>query len=136
MSIKWTSNRTSKYFKPEELLPHGFTDITVLDPILLKVIDEIRELLNVPCTINADGRNWCGFRTKDCPIGAPKSQHKQGKAADLHPIGMSAEKGREIIKEAISQGKLSEVGGIELNVSWIHVDIRPRINGKVLYFTA
>ena len=124
----------TRHFDKEELLPKGFEDASVLDPNLLLMIDEIRELLGVPCTINADGRNWCGYRTKDCPIGATHSQHKLGKAADLHPQGMSAEVARQKVKEAIKNGKLKYIGGIELDVSWLHVDCRDRINGKVIYF--
>ena len=124
----------TKHFDKEELLPKGFEDSSVLDSNLLLMIDEIRELLGVPCAINADGRNWCGYRTKECPIGAPHSQHKLGKAADLHPQGMSAEVARQKVKEAIDNGKLKYIGGIELDVSWLHVDCRDRVNGKVLYF--
>lgn len=130
----------TKYFKAEELLPKGVTDTSLLDPKLLQLIDEIRELLGVPCTINdyASGgtRQWCGLRTANCTIGAPKSKHRKGQAADLHPVGMTAEDARAIIKKAVSEGKLKNLGGIELEVSWVHCDTRPRINGKVLWFKA
>ena len=130
----------TKYFKAEELLPKGVTDTSLLDPKLLQLIDEIRELLGVPCTINdyATGgtRQWCGLRTAACTIGAPKSKHRTGQAADLHPEGMTAEKARAIIKKAVSEGKLKNLGGVELDVSWVHCDTRPRVNGKVLWFKA
>lgn len=130
----------SKYFKNEELLPRDVTDISKIDEKLLMTIDEIRELLGVPCTINnwksGGNREWCGLRTNRCTIGAVHSQHRLGKAADLHPVGMTADAARIILKKAISQGKLKYLGGVELNVSWVHVDVRPRINNKVKYFTA
>jgi uncharacterized protein YcbK (DUF882 family) len=130
----------SKYFKNEELLPSDVTDISKIDEKLLMTIDEIRELLGVPCTINnwksGGNREWCGLRTNRCAIGAVHSQHRLGKAADLHPVGMTADAARIILKKAISQGKLKYLGGVELNVSWVHVDVRPRINNKVKYFTA
>lgn len=130
----------TKYFKAEELLPKGVTDTTLLDPKLLQLIDEVREILGVPCSINnyAQGgtRQWCGLRTSACTEGAPKSQHRLGKAADLHPSGMSAEVARGKLKQAIAEGKLKNLGGVENNVSWLHVDIRPRVNGKVLWFNA
>lgn len=125
----------SRYFDWDELLPPGFEDTTVIDPNLLILIDQIRELLDVPCTINSGSRTLCGYRPKDCKIGAPKSMHKLGKAADLHPIGMSAEDGRTLIRKAVDAGGLPLLGGIELGVSWIHADCRPRVNGKVLYFS-
>lgn len=124
----------TKYFKASELLPNGFTDTSVLDAKLLVLIDQVRELLGVPCTINAKGRQYCGWRPQDCKIGAPKSMHKLGKAADLHPIGMSAEDARTIIRKAVACGMLPLLGGVEENVSWLHVDTRPRINGGVLWF--
>ncbi len=130
----------TKYFKAEELLPKGVTDTSLLDPKLLQLVDEIRELLGVPCTINnyASGgtRQWCGLRTPACTIGAPKSQHRLGKAADMHPIGMTAEEARTKIKEALAAGKLKNLGGVENAVSWLHIDCRPRVNGKVVWFNA
>ena len=30
------------------------------------------------------GEKWGGYRTQDCPIGAPKSAHKTGEAVDLY----------------------------------------------------
>lgn len=130
----------TKYFKAEELLPKGVTDTSLLDPKLLQLIDEIRELLGVPCTINdyASGgtRQWCGLRTPACTIGAPKSQHRLGKAADMHPIGMTAEQARVKVKKAVAEGKLKNLGGVEDGVSWLHVDVRPRVKGQVKWFTA
>ncbi|MFA5405010.1 MAG: D-Ala-D-Ala carboxypeptidase family metallohydrolase [Ignavibacteria bacterium] len=130
----------TKYFKSEELLPRGVTDTSLLDPKLLQLIDEIRELLGVPCTINnyASGgiRQWCGLRTTACKIGAARSQHRLGRAADLHPIGMTADEARAKIKKAVAEGKLKNLGGVENSVSWVHVDCRPRINGKVKWFNA
>ena len=49
---------------------------------------------------------------------------------------MSAEDGRTLIRKAVDAGGLQLLGGIELGVSWIHCDTRPRINNKVLYFSA
>jgi len=130
----------SKYFKAEELLPEGETNVKLIDQKLLDLIDEIRELLGVPCSINnyASGgdRQWCGLRTKKCTIGAPKSKHKLGQAADMHPSGMSAEVARAKVKEAVAAGKLKNLGGVELGVSWLHVDVRSRINNEVLWFKA
>ena len=130
----------SKHFKDYELLPKGETNLSLIDEKLLILIDKIRELLNVPCTINnynsGGDRQWCGLRTGACTIGAPKSQHKLGKAADLHPKGISAEDARVIIKKAVEAGLLPELGGVELGVSWLHVDVRPRVKGKVLWFKA
>lgn len=126
----------TRYFDAHELLPDGHTDADVLDPALLILIDQVRELLGVPCTINADGRQYCGWRPEDCPVGAKHSQHKLGKAADLHPQGMSAEVARHLIRKAVDAGMLPLLGAVEEGVSWVHVDVRDRINNKVLWFRA
>lgn len=130
----------SKYFKNHELLPKGFEDISVIDENLLMTIDQIREMIGLPMTINnwhtGGLRQWCGYRTKACKIGAKKSQHRLGKAADLHCASMSAEDMRTLVRKAIAEGGLAHIGGIEKDVNWLHVDVRPRINGKVLWFNA
>lgn len=128
------------HFDIEELLPKGVKDTSLLDPKLLQLIDEVRDLLGVPCTINnwAKGgdRQWCGLRTAECTIGAVHSQHRKGCAADLHPVGMTAEEARTKIKEALSRGELKNLGGVEEDVSWCHIDVRSRVNGQVLWFKA
>lgn len=136
-----------KYFEPHELLPGLSGDETwaSLDPVLraklddhlLETCDEVRELVG-PCTINnyaAGGkRQWCGLRTPECKIGAKKSQHRLGKAADLHPLRMTAEMARTIVRNAVAAGKLKHLGGVELDVEWLHLDCRPKQNGEVLWF--
>jgi len=124
------------HFCVEELLPAGHADTSVLHPNLLILIDQVRDILGVPCTINADGRQFCGWRPADCPIGAAHSQHKIGKAADLHPVGMSADDARHLIRKAVATGMLPLLGAVEDGVSWLHVDVRPRVGGAVLWFHA
>ena len=137
-----------RHFQPHELLPGLSGDETWesldpelrarLDDRLLETCDDVRDLLGTPCTINdyavGGTRKWCGLRTPECKIGAPKSQHRKGMAADLHPRGLSAEMAREIVRNAVAAGKLPHLGGVELDVSWLHLDTRPRVGGKVLWF--
>lgn len=139
-----------RHFAPHELLPGLSGDETweALDPnlramlsdSLLETCDDVRDLLGTPCTINdyASGgkRQWCGLRTPDCTIGAKKSQHRLGRAADLHPRGIDAEMARTIVRNAVEAGRLPHLGGVELGVSWLHIDTRPRAGGKVLWFNA
>lgn len=127
---------TCKHFKPEEYLPRGFTNTSVMDWRILEIADIIRELVDLPITINADGRNWCGYRTPECTIGAPKSMHKLGKALDLHCSGMSADDMRKLILKACEQGAMQNLGRMEADVSWCHIDLGPRKNGKVYLFHA
>ena len=66
-------------------------------------MDEIREILNVPLICNdweeGGSRNNCGFRDLNCTIGAARSAHKEGMAADLISNRMTAEEMRTKILE-------------------------------------
>lgn len=137
-----------RHFAPWEYLPDLSTSITwdtlapelrkLLDDRLLETCDDIREILAVPCTINTYGYGgpleYCGYRPASCGIGAPRSYHRKGMAADLHPHNMTAEVARSHIRAAVAAGKLPHLGGVELDVSWVHADTRPRVNGGVLWF--
>lgn len=137
-----------RHFAPHELLPGLTRDTTWkdldpavrarLDDRLLETCDEVRDLLGVPCTINnyatGGSRSLCGWRPRDCEVGAKWSQHKEGRAADLHPAGIPAEVARSIIRHAVTALKLPHLGGVELDVSWLHIDVRPRVGGKVKWF--
>lgn len=139
-----------RHFEPHELIPglSGVETWAALDPnlrallsdALLETCDEVRELLGVPCAVNdyATGgcRQWCGYRPPECLIGAPRSFHRLGMAADLHPIGMSADDARARIREAVDAGRIPHLGGVETGVSWLHIDVRPRRNGRVVEFSA
>lgn len=125
-----------RFYHEQEFLPDGYDDFSVMDEKLLKLADDVRALLDVPCYINGGGRQYCGWRPNDCPIGAKASYHKLGKAVDLHPDGMSAEDARTLVRKAVAEGLLPELGGVELGVSWLHLDVRPRAGNKVLWFHA
>lgn len=125
-----------KHFKASEFLPDGYDDLSVMDDSILEVADQVRELLGVPCTINASGRQYCGWRPQDCKIGAPKSMHKLGKAVDIHPIGMTAEDARVLILKATELGAIPKLGRMEADVSWVHLDLGSRKDGKVYVFHA
>jgi uncharacterized protein YcbK (DUF882 family) len=136
------------HFDPCELLPGLTADLdwpsldpklrALLDDRLLETIDDIRGLLGVPCYVNdyAHGgkRVASGYRGPNCTVGALHSQHRLGRAADLHPDGMSADEARAKIVLALANGKLPYLGGVELGVPWLHVDVRPRHNGHALFF--
>src|ERR1035437_7264895 len=104
-----------KHFQPSEFLPEGHDDLSVIDERLLETCDDVRDLLGTPCSINTRNfggdREWCGFRTPDCTIGAAHSPHRLGEAADLHPVGMDANTARAKIREAVAAGQLPHLGG-------------------------
>lgn len=125
---------TCRHFKPHEYLPSGFTNVDVMDWRILEIADIIRELIGLPITINADGRNWCGYRPPSCDVGAKRSYHKKGQALDLHCAGMTANNMRQLILKACDGGAMPNLGRMEHGVSWVHIDLGARKNGKVHLF--
>lgn len=70
--------------------------------------------------------NYRGFRPNDCEIGATFSQHRFGRALDCKFVNVDTKK---IIDEiAYSEyGQFIEykyITTVELNVTWLHVDVR------------
>lgn len=52
--------------------------------INLMTMDDVKFKTNPLTGSFVGGETLGGFRPQDCPIGAPKSAHKQGLAVDLH----------------------------------------------------
>lgn len=67
------------------------------------------------------GKNqYRGYRPPECKIGAKLSQHRFGRAFDLIPLDTKL----EVIRRDILAGKWPQIKGLELNVSWLHIDFR------------
>jgi len=128
-------------FKLEELVPrelfakYGTACWELFDSNALRTIDELREYFGVSVTIN----NWvwggklenCGFRTPDYYKEFSRSQHLYGRAFDLHFAGMSAEDVRqEIVYRRKFANKFIHIGGMELDVDWVHIDTRNTDKGR------
>lgn len=118
-----------RHFSIEELTPPGYQDWGLLHPKLLELLDEIRDLIGGPMIVN----NWKrggnhtlrGWRPDECKVGAKNSFHKKGMAADFDVPGSTADEIREkLIRWKTKEGKLAHLGGIEMGVSWCHVDCR------------
>jgi uncharacterized protein YcbK (DUF882 family) len=64
--------------------------------------------------------------------GVPNSQHIQGRALDLRPpYGMTVDKFYDTIK---SFAKMLSIGGIGKYPTFVHIDTRPTINGRIAYW--
>jgi len=123
----------SKYFKIYELVPkHIFNKYKekawkFMDPRLIKMIDLLKEdFPSGSITINNyhwnGNRNWSGLRTPDSPYYRETSQHSFGRAVDCLFTKYDVEEVRQHIID--SQDVYKYVKGIELNVSWLHIDVR------------
>ena len=125
-----------KYFRVEELVPqHAFTDrgqaaIQLIDERVLITLDVLREKFG-PITVNnwvwGGPRQWSGLRTQESPFGTQYSQHRFGRAADCVFRDVTAEEVRQYILAAPDE--FPHITFIELDVSWLHFDVRncPRI---------
>ena len=124
------------HFPLEELFPRRFfnkwnkkVNLWLLyDDRALWTFDQIRNVYGT-ITIN----NWCyeggdlqysGYRPHTCGIGAEWSQHKFGRAGDLHPEEYTAEEIRQDIIDNPTQEEFKYITCIELDISWLHIDFR------------
>ena len=69
--------------------------------------------------------NHRGFREMGCNVGGEFSQHRFGRALDMHfgEIGVGDVR-RDLINNRVSRGGLEYITAIEKDVNWLHVDCR------------
>lgn len=67
---------------------------------------------------------YCGFREPSCLEGSDISQHRYGRALDLHFTDWDLKDIRDtLIKDCIA-GINKTITGIEKDVDWLHIDVR------------
>ena len=130
------------HFDIHELVPRnvfnhrGERAWELLDERLLITLDRLRERYG-PITVNnwywGKDREWSGLRTKDSPFYSPYSQHTFGRAADCLFAGISAEQVRQDILAMPTDSTFELIGSIELDVSWLHFDVRNCERVKTYY---
>jgi hypothetical protein len=111
----------------------------ILDERLMRLIDVLWEDFNTnlpgwSMTINnwmwGGPREYSGWRSPDCELGASMSQHRFGRAVDIIPSGLSAEGIRSHLVCNQNITRYQDIGGLELSVSWLHIDVRARRNRR------
>ena len=134
----------SDYFKIRELVPlelYNLVDEEVLwrmIPLeLIHTMDYIKEKFKLgTCTINSyawgQDRNWSGLRLKNRPYYSETSQHTKFNALDMVFTSYNSKDIRDDILAYPEE--YPHIGGLEMGVSWLHFDIRPRTNGKINLF--
>ena len=118
-----------EFLYPEIFEIPGILPIWFLDHRLFKIAQTIRNRFSRPMTIN----DWCesgsytlsGLRPFNTTIGAKLSQHKFGRAADIHVFDIHPyEVQNIIIDQYLSLSKLglttTEIG----TPTWTHIDTR------------
>lgn len=119
-----------EYVPPSIFHQWGETAWEFLDERLLIMDDLIREkfgpvIINTwhsPALIKKYGlREWSGLRTPASPYYSPTSQHC-GRASDKLLVRTPVEAARQYILSNPYEFPL--IGGIELQVDWLHTDVR------------
>ncbi len=124
---------TCHHFVIHELVPpavygnRGEKAWELLDERLLITLDRLRNRYG-RMTVNnyywGKEREWSGLRTTDSPYYSPFSQHTFGRAADCLFADQTSEEVRKDILENPDNPAFELIGSIELDVSWLHFDVR------------
>lgn len=136
-----TDERLSRHFDWHELCPRGVPSdpnvVAALQRLADHVLDPIREAVRSPIIVTS------GYRSpahNEAVGGAKDSYHVRGMAADI-TSGYARWTPIELAKVAC---QISALGGLGLYApvnrmgSFIHVDTRPRVRGKITtwYYSA
>jgi len=107
-----------KYFNLNECFPKNFPKgWKYFDDRILISADNLRYLFG-PLWVNGRGLTQCGFRTN----GSKTSQHKFGRALDLHSDKYDPE---EIRMHIINNKQdFPYISFLEVDISWLHIDCR------------
>jgi hypothetical protein len=99
----------------------------LMDERLLITLDKLRKRYG-SMTVNnyhwGKDREWSGLRTADSPYFSKYSQHSFGRAADCLFTKISSEEVRQEILANPNDEDFKLIGSLELNVSWLHFDVR------------
>ena len=135
----------STKFKIEELVPLRLINLIhkdllwkLIDDDIIIAIDKIKEVfpkgsMSINTYLWSGNRTQSGVRTKNSKYYSETSQHSLGKAIDCVFDNYSTNEVREYI--LANQDEFPTIGGVELGTSWLHIDVRPRRNGKIITFT-
>lgn len=125
----------SSKFRIEELVSKTVFDKRgekaweLINPLLIETIDTIKSRfpegsMSINTWLWNGNRNESGLRTADSSYYSPTSQHSLGNAVDSIFSKYTAE---EVRQDIINNPDIyPHVKGIELEISWLHVDVRNR----------
>lgn len=135
-------SKPARFFEIYELVPRDRYEVmgedawALFDQKLIDTLDWIREKTELPITINDWKWNGNfelrGWRPKDCPVGAKKSAHKEGMAADFMVGNWTAAKFRLWLSSV--EDELPHPIRCESQVTWCHIDTRNNTNEKLIFF--
>jgi uncharacterized protein YcbK (DUF882 family) len=106
--------KISKNFSLHEFACKDGSNLVKLDEKLIELLQQLRDRAGLPVTVHS------GYRTPEHNKevgGSPKSQHLEGKAADISVKGWTPKKLAEL-------AEIIGFNGIGLYETFIHVDVR------------
>lgn len=133
--MKLTNNfRLAEFIDPETYKQYGEKSIWFIDPKVVAICQKLRERMNKPLTVNNwyDGGDYSlsGFRPAGTSVGASKSQHKFGRAADVKMLG-EPDNGAFLLRDEITfnfemyrELGLTTIEDETFAPTWCHFDIR------------
>jgi len=123
---------------PHELLPN-------LRRLVVEVLEPIRQRWGAIIVVSgyrSPAYNEALFRASEARAKAAgrahggvaqRSQHLTASAADIRPVRWSdVELLGDVVDNLLAKGELRALGGFGRYGSWIHCDVRPRVNGQVV----
>jgi uncharacterized protein YcbK (DUF882 family) len=99
---------------------------------LIDTLNVIRSTLDVPVNVTSGTR--CAKRNKEAG-GVSNSNHLSGEAADIQAKGISPEEVRRVIRSLWSSGRLPYLAGLGSYPTFTHVDIAPKVAGRLRTWT-
>jgi hypothetical protein len=122
-----------KYFAIYELVPkhiykkRGEKAWELLNPLLLTALDRLKVKFNKgTMTINnyywGGTYNYSGLRTPESEDYSETSQHTVGNGVDVKFSDYDTDEVRQYIID--NPDEFPEIKGIELEVAWLHIDVR------------
>ena len=130
--MRLTKDFILQEFVPKEIFEQfGERSLMFIDPMLPALVQAIRNAFGVPVTLNTwhigGTRNECGYRVPNTTTGAKYSQHKFGRAADLHCADLSVKEMFDIVNnnfKGLSFLGLTTIENINSTPTWLHIDTR------------
>ena len=121
-----------EYFQIYELVPKAeFREYDeselwmIFDPFLLIAADSLRARYGAMIVNDWHNGGWfefSGWRPPGCEVGADLSMHRFGKALDLKPAHITAERIRRDMKKNPDDSTFKYIVRVEDNKSWLHID--------------
>ena len=133
--------RLTKNYKLQEFISknvfdiYGEKSVKFLCPRLIELAQKLRDnygALTINNWLYFGDRQYSGFRQEGEPYRSITSQHSFGRAIDIVPLNIDVESLREDLLKNLD--KFVEIGGFGIYKTFVHLDIRYKVDGNVQFF--